>query len=172
VRRLAAIALALAGCAAGSGAPPPPDGPGNMLLGTIGASAEWVALTDGQDATLVEGAQGGFHVWMKVRVDGVAPGELGFVREAHRLSDNVPVLRPPPGTLTVGEPGPDGWWEQPMPMPMFMCPSPIGISVIDTPIVFTIDLRDGNSDVAGASITLVPRCPADAVAFCQKICTG
>jgi hypothetical protein len=165
------LALALAGCGAGSKMGGP-MGPEEMVLGTIDAHAEWASLTDGQDATLVEGSQGGFHVWMKVRVSGVAPGAVALSKEAHRLSDGEVVLRSPDNTLTVGDPGPDGFWEQPDPMTMFMCPSPIGISVIDVPIVYHLVLGDPGSPLADAEITLVPRCPADSVTFCEKICTG
>ncbi len=62
----------LLGCQA-AGTTPVQPGDEKMVLGTIGPQADWVALADGQDATLVEGAQGGFHVWMKLKVLGVAP---------------------------------------------------------------------------------------------------
>ncbi len=161
----------LLGCQA-AGTTPVQPGDEKMVLGTIGPQADWVALADGQDATLVEGAQGGFHVWMKLKVLGVAPSTVTLVKEAHRLDDDAPVLRPPPGLLDVGDPGPDGAWEQPMPMPMFMCPSPIGVRVIDVPIVFSVALSDGDRPLARAQVTLVPRCPDGARAFCETICTG
>jgi hypothetical protein len=56
---------------------------------------------------------------------------------------------------------------------MFMCPSPIGISVVDVPIYFTLRLSGaGDADLARAAITLVPRCPDAQRDFCTRICTG
>lgn len=149
--------------------------PGNEkmeLLGSPAGDPAFSELVDGEDVKLAYGAQGGFHVWMKLKVSGVAPGEVTMVREAHRLDDGKPVLRPPPGTLDVGDAGEDGAWEQPMPMPMFMCPSPIGVRVIDVPVVFSIALSEGDRPLAHAQVTVVPRCPVDAGSFCESICSG
>ena len=56
---------------------------------------------------------------------------------------------------------------------MFMCPSPIGISVVDVPIDFTLRLLGaGDAELARAAITLVPRCPEAQRDFCTRICTG
>ena len=93
-------------------------------------------------------------------------------RSAHRASDGAVVLVYR-GDVDVGAPDATGWWTAPSPIPMFMCPSPIGISVIDTPIDFTLRLLgDGDAELARAAITLVPRCPADQQDFCTRICTG
>ena len=49
-------------------------------------------LADGQDVTLVEGAQGGFHVWMQYAVRGLPAGTVTLERSAHRVSDGAVVL--------------------------------------------------------------------------------
>src|SRR6476620_5869211 len=73
------VAAALGGCSA----PPPPvriDRPGppqpgsalQLALGGPGADdSVMVPFTDGADAELVPGAQGGFHVWMRLAVKDV-----------------------------------------------------------------------------------------------------
>lgn len=128
-------------------------------------------LTDGQDATLVEGAQGGFHVWLSYAVRGVT-GSFTLERDAHRVSDGAVVLRYR-GPMDVGAPADDGWWSAPSPIPMFMCPTPIGISIVDEPIDFELRLLD-DADVerAHTHVTLVPRCPDAQRDFCTRICTG
>ena len=133
-----------------------------------------LTLTDGQDDTLVEGAQGGFHVWMQYAVRALPAGTYTLERTAHRASDGAVVLvfR---GDVDIGAPAPgdDGWWTAPAPIPMFMCPSPIGISVVDVPIDFTLRvLGPGDAELARAAITLVPRCPDAQRDFCTRICTG
>lgn len=173
LRLLAAALLATVGSGCGTGAEPPDMGhSAAMTLGTADASGQFAPLVDGQDVTLVEGAQGGFHVWMKFRVAGMAPQTVHLARTAHRLSDDAPVLRTMT-TIDVGAAATDGAWEVPMALPMFMCPSPIGIRVVDEPIVYDLAMSDdAGHTLAEGSITLVPRCPADQEAFCMKICTG
>ena len=156
--RLFVLALLLVGC----GGPPAPLAHALVLSG-LANDGGTAPLVDGQDVTLVAGAQGGFHVWLRYAYDGPAAAAT-LTRTAHRLSDDALVLRSS-ADVTVG-PLSD-------PLPMFMCPSPIGISVVDTPIAYTLDLTDGSdAPLASGTITLVPRCPEDEATFCQQICTG
>jgi hypothetical protein len=162
-------ALALA-CMACGAQPPPGEAAPSLTLGTVGADGGWAPLVDGEDVTMVEGAQGGFHVWMKFRLMGVAPMHALELRTAHRAGDGALVLRAM-GDADVG--AVDGAWETPAASPMFMCPSPIGLSVIDQPIQFEIALTDETgAAVASGEVALVPHCPAAQLDFCMKICTG
>jgi hypothetical protein len=171
VRPLIAVtfAAALSACSA----PPPhahaasPD-----LAPAADAEMSVLMLTDGQDATLVEGAQGGFHVWLAYAVRGAA-GSFTLERRADRVSDGAVVLRYR-GDVDVGAAGASGWWTAPAPIPMFMCPTPIGVSIVDQPIAYTLRLLDdAEVEHARAAITLVPRCPDDANHdYCMHICTG
>ena len=139
-----------------------------LTVGGVGADGQWRELADGADVTLVAGAQGGFHVWLRYRVDGLAAGTQRLERTAHRVSDGQLVLRST-GEVTV-QPGSDGAFEPADPIPMFMCPSPIGLSVIDQPIVFRIAFPD---EQLARELTLVPHCPTDGSRdFCMRICTG
>jgi hypothetical protein len=169
--RTSIVGMGMALFAAGCGAPPsmPPPGTQALTLGTADASGHWSALTDGQDVTLVEGAQGGFHVWMMYRLDGAEAMHVTVEKTAHRLSDGAMVLRAS-GTLDI--PG-GGEWESDKPTPMFMCPSPIGIRVIDVPITYEIKFLDESGhERAGGSIDLVPHCPDANRDFCERICVG
>ncbi len=176
-----ALAVATVG-AAGCGAPhaqtdmePPPDGGMTLTLGTLGPDGGYQPLTDGQDVTLVEGAQGGFHVWMQFKVDDPRAMHVEAVRMAHRRDGGELVLRAMgPAYDIVGMPG-GGPWESTNPVPMFMCPSPLGIRVVDEAIVYDVTFTDDAQEpVAHGTITLVPRCPTDPMKldFCMKICTG
>jgi hypothetical protein len=173
------VAAALGGCSA----PPPavridpPAQPGSALqlaLGGPGADdAAMVPFADGQDAELVPGAQGGFHVWMKLAIKDVpSHAILGVERYASRASDGAVVLRFT-STIDVGDLDADGWYRTPS-FPMFMCPTPIGISVVDAPIAFQLRVSDesGATELGRASITLVPRCPSADRDLCARICTG
>ena len=179
-RAASLLVLVSAGC----GVPPmvTPDagtdgGVARITLGGVdGIDGGFVALADQQDAALIEGAQGGFHVWMKYRVAGLAPGQYQVTRNAHRDRDDKIVLRILPETLTVGPAGGDGYWEAPMAVPMFMCPSPLGVRITDELIRYQIDvLRGDGSTAASGTVRMVPRCPdtpQDKHDFCERICTG
>ncbi|MSP58991.1 MAG: hypothetical protein EXR72_01395 [Myxococcales bacterium] len=171
-RVIALLTVAVAACGTGDGGKWVPSGPGQITLGSIAKDGTWKSLSDGEEVKLEPGAQGGFHVWMKFRAHDVPPGDLTMLRTARRLTDNKLVLKSS-GAQKMGAPGDDGLWELPAAVPMFMCPSPIGLSVVDLPIVFSIVLQDpAGKTIAENEITLLPRCPDDARAFCEKICTG
>jgi hypothetical protein len=123
----------------------------------------------GQEVVLQPGAQGGFHVWMSFRVADMSPGRVSLARRAHRVSDGKSVLdllQPVDLESAGGQVGGG-------PVPMFMCPSPIGLSVIDAPIVFELRVIESGVEKARGEITLTPRCPSDSQReFCERICTG
>jgi hypothetical protein len=163
-----AAALGLGGC----GGSTPPPGPATLTLGSAAYDGSGFVPLDG-DQTLVPGSQGGFHVWLKYRVSGMTAAQVHIHRESHRISDDALVLRAD-GTQDVGTPGPDGFWELPSPLPSFMCPTPIGISVVDQRIVFDVTLTatDG-STLATSSAEAIVHCPTgDQQAFCLNICSG
>jgi hypothetical protein len=135
----------------------------------------YVELVDGDEADLVPGAQGGFHVWLKVRVRGVAGmGTITVEREARRVSDGELVLGAVPQHLEVPADTEDGWWEKPEPMPAFMCPTPIGLRVEGEPIRLTVRLRTEDGELlAEDHAIVVPRCRPDQQGeYCLEICIG
>ena len=171
LRLTAAVALLLAACGGTVAPPPPPPATGLLLAG--GDEASFVPWRSGAEAVLVEGAQGGFHVWMRYRAPAQSMSRVVAVhRSARRQGDGKLVLNMEAG-VPPGREAPGSTWEPTTPTPMFMCPSPIGLSVIDQPIVFRIELLDeAGSAFDGGEVTLVPRCPDSSRAFCLQICTG
>lgn len=168
MRALACAALlALVGCG-GS----PPMGSVRLALGSAASDGSGFLPLDG-DQTLVAGAQGGFHVWLKYRVAGMAPAKIHVHRESHRVSDHALVLLTD-GTQEVGAAAGDGWWELPAALPSFMCPTPLGVNVIDEPILFDVTLTTSDgAPLANSSAEATVRCPAgDQSAFCRRICSG
>ena len=128
------------------------------------------ALVDGQDIALAPGAQGGFHVMLEVETRGLGAGSVWLERTATRVSDGAVVLRYKDELAAT--PDGDGAWLSGG-IRTFMCPTPIGISIVDVPIAYQMRLlTDDGSELARAAITLVPRCPTAEQDFCMRICTG
>ena len=148
------LVILLIGCA---GSPPPP--PHTTALELLDGSG--APYRDGQEVTLVAGAQGGYHVWLGYRMTPPPAGELQIERTAHRVSDDALVLR---FQTTLEADG--------MPLPMFMCPVPVGLPVLDRPIRYELHFSDEKGPVAEGAITLVPHCPEDSIDVCQRICSG
>jgi hypothetical protein len=161
-----ALGLALVGC---GGSAPPPAASG-LTLGTTAADETGFYPLSG-DQPLVPGAQGGFHVWLKYRVAGMAPGRVHVQRNARRVSDGALVLTTE-GTQEIGTPSEAGYWELPQPVPSFMCPTPIGIQVMDEQIQFEVTVTAPNLSLTSTAVA-TPRCPqGDQAQFCAKICAG
>ncbi|HLU65101.1 MAG TPA: hypothetical protein VKZ63_02425 [Kofleriaceae bacterium] len=172
-----AAAAALAACGGGvepGGPDSGPTGQGELLLGGADDTGNgFVPLEDGADVPLIGGAQGGFHVWIGLRVRGIE-GELRIEREARRVSDGELVLRTPVQELVVPGEAMDGWWERPDAAASFMCPSPIAIQVYDEEIVFRAEITSEDGELLAVDdLVAVPRCPdGDQAEFCQSICGG
>jgi hypothetical protein len=70
--RLAAVmvaaVVALAACGR-DGAPPP-----SLRMGT--GETRFEALANGQEVTLIRGPQGGVHMWLALKVDGLNPAKV------------------------------------------------------------------------------------------------
>jgi hypothetical protein len=170
--------LAVVGC--GGAAPeivdaPPsaPDAGAVLVLGTIDQNAVFAPLEG--DQPLVPGGQGGFHVWLKFRVAGIAAGPVRMVRTVRRVADDVLILLAD-AIDDIGSPGADGFYEHDA-LPSFMCPTPIGVQVYDEPVRFDVKLLDPTTQAPLVERTAVvtPRCPpeGDPVrAYCLNRCGG
>lgn len=171
---VAGVALA---CASACTEPePPPDPPGDAELqagvGALDGTGFFVTQT-GQDAELVPGAQGGFHIWINFRVHKAA-GKLYVKREARLSVDDSLILRGQRTLVEVPEDAMQDWWESPSAAPAFMCPSPLGLKVFDTEVAFQVLLENEDGElIAEDEIILTPRCPeGDQNEFCREICSG
>src|SRR5262245_18134658 len=117
MRRLAMLIVLLCGC---GGTTPPPGMASLSLGGTALDGSGFLPL--GGDQTLVAGAQGGFHVWLKYRISGMTPQMVRVHRGARRVSDDR-LLLTTDGVLDIGAPSSAGYWELPTAVPSFMCPT-------------------------------------------------
>ncbi len=167
---------------------PPPEAPvdmaptvGTLTLGTIDVprfgDTRWVDLVDDQMVQLAPGAQGGFHVWVLYRTQGIS-GRVQVSRIADRL--------PPDGSARQRVLTTSGFitipstelWQTPDPIASFMCPTPIGVSVLSAPIELSVRITaadDQNLTLAQAKVRLQEQCPPDTDpthAFCLRICQG
>lgn len=125
------------------------------------------------DAELIPGAQGGFHVWLKLRVHGVTPGRVRMTHTARRKKDGR-LLVNGERLVEVGATSMTTGYEHPDPIPAFMCPSPLGIRVMDEEVTFVVTVTDeAGHPLATTTATATPRCPAgENAAFCARICAG
>lgn len=170
----AALALALAAC--GEPIEPIPPGDVDLVAGTAQPDGSgFVEVEDGVDAELIPGAQGGFHVWLGMRVRGVA-GELYVEREARRVSDGQLVFRGLAQLVEIPPEAIDEFWDNERAAPAFMCPAPVGLTVFDQELAFEIrlltDFEDGEV-LATDRVIMIPRCPeGEQNQFCLDICAG
>jgi hypothetical protein len=143
-----------------------------VTVGGANADMSGFVTLDG-DVMLVPGGQGGFHVWVKYRVTGAGAERVNIAYTARRVSDSRLILTNKI-SAELGAPGSEGYWESPVPIPAFMCPSPLGITVQDQPMVFDFQVRDDADGVRGAATaTFTPHCPeGDQAAHCVAICNG
>jgi hypothetical protein len=165
------------GCGGGVTPPPEPQDaaspyPVEVTLGGANLDMSGFTTLDG-DVTLVPGGQGGFHVWVKYRVTGAGAETVLINYTARRISDGRLILKNNI-SAALGAPDSEGYWESPIPIPAFMCPSPLGVVVQGEPMVFNFEVRDTNGALrGGATATFTPHCPTDAQAtHCVAICNG
>lgn len=167
--------LSLAGC---GGVPPvePPDGDVEIGTGASSGDPGFVAFEAGATLELVPGSQGGFHVFVNLRLP--AGSEERFTafprirRVARRVEDGLLVSRT--DRREPLEADAQGALRTPASLPLFLCPTPIGVSVGDAPIELQVEVThpDGTA-TASARIELVPVCPEGTQSgFCQSICYG
>ena len=166
-RALAIAALALAACG-----PPPEPLPCELELGTADATGAKFAPMPAA-VTLTPGAQGGFHVWLDYRIKDAPAGTVTAAHTVRRESDGK-LLSRGERKLTVGAAGEGGWWESDAATAAFLCPTPLGVSVIDVQAVFEATLTDADGrTLATQQARTQLQCPADAQnEFCLRVCAG
>ena len=124
------------------------------------------------DSTLTAGAQGGFHVWLNLKVTGAKADATRIKHTIRRKSDGV-LFSTGDRTLRIGEPGPDGSWETSPAWPAFLCPSPLGVNVLGETAVIKLELSTVAGEVLGSGeVTTKFTCPAAQQTFCDSICKG
>ena len=167
--RALALFAAVAALALGCGAVAPT--PASVTVQSAAADGMTSEPLTGS-STLTAGAQGGFHVWVSLRLKGVKPGPVRVKHTIRRAQDGV-LFSTAERTLEVGPAAADGTWEALPAWPAFMCPSPVGLNVIGVPTVIKLEVTtmDGAPIASGASNTTFA-CPAAQSDFCVRICSG
>lgn len=159
--------------------------PGQVALGTIDrrlhGDDRYVPIENGQDAELAPGAQGGFHVWLHYKLSGMN-GRLVVKRIADRVTlkdggEKLDRVLTTEGVQVV--PAGVQEWQTKEPLPNFMCPTPLGINIIDQLIEMKVVVEDmGGRTLGQARSRVRVRCPGTVEnpdpqrEFCLRICSG
>lgn len=118
------------------------------------------------EVPLVAGAQGGYHVEVRYRVNGMSAPEVLFTHRARKL-DGTLVSR---GTRRFDVELDGGVWVSDM-FPVFMCPTPIGVSVSNETVTLEVEATSRDGGVLGrAKGTTKLHCEAGQ--YCEVICKG
>ncbi len=178
-----AVLLALAAC---SGEPPPdPPPPGDSAL-IVGAGPEdgtagFIAVEDGVELTLQPGAQGGFHVYVNLRFTEASLSKFGddnkplIRRFARRTSNGTLVSRSTHTTTLMPSPDADAMFDTEHSIPVFLCPTPVGVAVADETLILEVEAAadEDDTDPIVDTLEFIPRCPTgDQEQFCRNICFG
>lgn len=172
---LLALALLLSGCLAGGGDPDGGTDGGPVVVwpeGTLELGGEdgGTFITFPSRATATPGAQGGYHVPVMYKVTGQAQTSVTFEHRVTRLSDGVLVSK---GTRTLNvDPVAAGQsWFTPGPVIIFICPTPVGVAVVDQQLHFEITATKSGEILGRTSGEAQFGCPAGDN-FCASICAG
>ncbi len=149
---------------------------GSFRIGTGTGQPGYLPLTDGQELVLEPGAQGGFHVYLNLRLDQDAANSVGttpiVAGEARRTVDNRLVSRLTDRRVELEPQGVE--FDTASNVLLFMCPAPAGVPVADQEL--QIELRvstDRGGPAIKGMLRFTPRCPQGAQAeFCRNICFG
>jgi len=149
-----------------------PDG-GDVVapleLSTTDENGAFVPLTG--DAFAVPGSQGGFHVNVLYKLPEGGVGEVTFEHRVVRASDDKLVSTGSRqwdlGLFRVAS------WASPSSVNVFMCPTPVGVDVIDRELLFTVKAKDAMGRVLAAGTARATfRCGPNAGSYCTNICKG
>lgn len=181
-----ALLLALLPAACGGEGPPDPPPPPveyDVDVGTAVPSAvdpgvtDYVPLEDGAELELEPGAQGGFHVFVQIRVPKAAIADMGarpFVRRAARRVDTNELVSRGERHHAFVETADADVVELETPILLFLCPTPIGIAVGDQALDLEVEVSaDDETEGVKGHLRFTPRCPSgDQNQFCNNICFG
>lgn len=170
--------MTFAGC--GSTGPVGPEPAGELVIGGghDDGSPGFVELGDTVDLELAPGAQGGFHVYLNVRVPASImnpTNEVYLERQARRetTGELASQARQRARFVRAADPA---WFETEEPFRMFMCPTPVGVPVRDEVLLLRVRAFEESADTAPRAegeLRFRPRCPAgDQAEFCARICSG
>lgn len=116
------------------------------------------------------GAQGGFHVPVMYRVNGRSLPGVVFEHRVTRSRDGTLVSKGT-RTLDVGPVSVGASWTTPSAVIIFLCPTPVGVSVVGEDLSFEVTAKKDGELLGKAGASTVFRCPPGN-AFCDSICRG
>lgn len=120
------------------------------------------------EVLLTPGAQGGFHVEVIYRVTAQTVPGASFAHRVTKLDGGVLVSKGTRRFDVAPDAGAD-WQSEPF--PVFMCPTPVGVSVLNEPVFFEITATSADGGLLGrTSGTTTIRCEAGQ--YCETICKG
>ncbi len=168
MRLVALLSLLVIGC-------PGPVKPPGMTAWDAGSLQLGVALSDTDpkfvamplEVQLHSGAQGGFHVPAMFQVTGQHEDAAVFEHFVRRARDSALVSR---GTRTLDVSG--NPWVTSQPIPIFMCPPPVGIDIIGEDLTFEVSVTSASGAVLSRETAKTRvKCPSTA-SYCASICKG
>ncbi|HJZ88081.1 MAG TPA: hypothetical protein VKN99_23065 [Polyangia bacterium] len=151
------VLIALAGCEGEAPLVPP-----EIALAPEGG--------DGSEISLIEGAQGGFHVLFALRARGLRAGSALVEWSVRPAGTGDPPLLRGDVRSFLSEVDAEGWLRAPAAVPCVLCPSPAPVSEVPLEFQFAVHDRDGT--MGERTLALSPRCPdaAAAHARCEALC--
>lgn len=165
--RIAAIVFCFAPLSCGGAE----DGSPQLVVGTVSADrTTFVPIKDGQPATLTLGIQGGFHVWLQIRMKNLFPEEL-ILQRAVKLENGSEISHASEVYSTlVPAADEEGWFELPAARPAIVCPS--SVFAPGKRVRLEVKAIDSRERTAMADAVVIPTCPSDdPAAGCITICS-
>ena len=166
MKPVALLSLLVIGCL-----PPPPPGvtawdAGTLQLGVALSDTDPKFVAMPTEVVLHSGAQGGFHVPVMYKVTAQREDAALFEHTVRRSRDLALVSR---GSRTLDVSG--NPWVTSQPIPVFMCPTPVGINIIGEELTFEVTVTSSAGVVLSReSAKTSLRCPM--TTFCESICKG
>lgn len=148
--------------------------PGALIIGggNDDGSAGFIDLAENQELLLRPGIQGGFHIFLNVRMSESDMTSTSYVyldRTAKRERDGE-LLFQSRERVSFTESAEPGYFETEYPIRIILCPTQRDRAVIAETLLVGVE-ADG-TEAAGV-IRVRPRCPDDDLAaFCAHICSG
>ena len=153
-----------------------PDGGDAIRTVTIGEGDDdgegFTELVEGGDAHLHYGTQGGFHLFIAVRVTGF--DERRLVVEVQAWRDDLDLDLPANQLVhevDLEPVGPDGALQTIAADRLILCPNPTGIGSVDKTLRLSMTARDSFHHEARRDVTVVTRCP-EGDGRCPPTCAG
>lgn len=141
---------------------------GTLELGGESADGGYLPLPSESFAT--PGAQGGYHVAVLYKVTGQALEKVLFEHRVTRVRDGVLVSKGP-RTLDVTPVAAGASWITPGAVIIFICPTPVGVNVVDEELNFEVTATKNGEVLGKAAARSVLRCAATD-SYCASICSG